>query len=114
MPVEGKQQKRNNWNSYSAVILSNWLANGMTEFDVMTLAGHANFETTRNFYLAVREDLLNRARVASVRSMKSISVANLLQVPSDADTEKTKQSQHLSAKVLKKRGRQDSNLRPTV
>ena len=41
----------------------------------MTLAGHAKFETTRKFYLAVRADLLDRARRASGQP---ISVANLL------------------------------------
>lgn len=33
--------------------LTNWLANGLSEFNVMTMAGHASFETTRRFYLAV-------------------------------------------------------------
>ena len=34
--------------------LTNWLVNGLREFDVMTTAGHASFETTRRFYLAVQ------------------------------------------------------------
>lgn len=41
--------------------LTNWLANGLSEFGVMTMAGHASFETTRRFYLTVRSDLLGRA-----------------------------------------------------
>ena len=45
--------------------LTNWLANGLSEYDVMTMAGHASFETTRRFYLAVRSDLLDCARKAS-------------------------------------------------
>jgi len=60
--------------------LTNWLANGLSEFDVMTMAGHASFETTRRFYLAVRSDLLDRARKASYVALKSISVGKLLQV----------------------------------
>ena len=60
--------------------LTNWLANGLSEFDVMTMAGHASFETTRRFYLAVRSDLLDRARKASSVALKSISVGKLLQV----------------------------------
>ncbi len=47
----------------------------------MTMAGHANFETTQRFYLAVRDDLLERARQASSKTMAGIYVANLLQVP---------------------------------
>ena len=42
--------------------LSNWFAGGMKEFDVMNLAGHANFSTTHKFYLAVADDLGDRAR----------------------------------------------------
>jgi len=60
----------------------NWLANGLSECQVMTMAGHASFETTHRFYLAVREDLLDRTRLASSKAMAEISVANLLQQPS--------------------------------
>jgi len=43
---------------------------GMGEYDVMTLAGHANFETTRTFYLAIDGDgLLDRARQASSQAL---------------------------------------------
>lgn len=44
--------------------LSNWLANGMSERDVMVLAGHSSFQTTHQFYLAVADDLVDRARQA--------------------------------------------------
>ncbi len=46
--------------------ISNWLAKGLSEFEVMKLAGHANFSTTHRFYLRVRGDLLDRARQASI------------------------------------------------
>jgi integrase len=45
--------------------LTNWFANGMTEKDVMALAGHANPATTHRFYLAVADDLVDRARRAT-------------------------------------------------
>ena len=45
--------------------LTNWFANGMNEHDVMTLAGHSSFATTHAFYLAVADDLVDRARVAA-------------------------------------------------
>ncbi len=64
--------------------LTRWLANGLSEFDVMTLAGHAKFETTRLFYLAVREDLLEHARAVSAKVMNGDSVAHLLRAPSGA------------------------------
>jgi len=37
----------------------------MSEHDVMRLAGHASFETTHRFYLAVADDLVDRARAAT-------------------------------------------------
>jgi len=45
--------------------LTNWFANGMKEHDVMKLAGHADFKTTHQFYMAVADDLIDRARVAA-------------------------------------------------
>ena len=45
--------------------ITNWFANGMTEHDVMTLAGHSSFATTHASYLAVADDLVDRARVSA-------------------------------------------------
>ncbi|OHB49687.1 MAG: hypothetical protein A2Y10_05895 [Planctomycetes bacterium GWF2_41_51] len=42
--------------------LSRWLERGLSEFEVMNLAGHSTFETTRKFYLAVNNNLVDRAR----------------------------------------------------
>jgi len=61
--------------------LSNWLSAGLSEFEVMTLAGHAKFETTRRFYLAVNDTLIDRARSVLEGSSKSNSVARLLRTP---------------------------------
>ena len=49
--------------------LTNWFANGMSEHDVMRLAGHASFETTHKFYLAVADDLVDRARAAATAGL---------------------------------------------
>jgi len=59
--------------------LTRWLTNGLSEYDVMNLAGHAEFETTRQFYLAVREDLLRRARAASAEAISGNFVAHPFQ-----------------------------------
>ncbi len=61
--------------------ITNWFAHGLSEFEVMVLAGHSSFETTRKFYLAVRPDNNDQARKASTKSLKSISVAHLLRAP---------------------------------
>jgi hypothetical protein len=49
--------------------LSNWLAQGMSTYDVMILAGHSKFSTTQEFYLAVASDILRRARQAADQSL---------------------------------------------
>lgn len=49
--------------------ISNWLAEGLSEFEVMKLAGHADFKTTHKFYLRLRDDSVDRARQASSRAL---------------------------------------------
>ncbi|MBN2590826.1 MAG: site-specific integrase [Sedimentisphaerales bacterium] len=49
--------------------ISMWFANGMSEYDVMTLAGHSSFTTTHQFYLAVADDLIHRARSATAQGL---------------------------------------------
>lgn len=61
--------------------LSRWLANGLTEYDVMQLAGHSEFSTTHRFYLAVRTDLIDRARVATLTAMGAHSGTHLARAP---------------------------------
>lgn len=64
--------------------LSNWLASGMSENDVMTLAGHASFSTTHKFYLAIADDLLDRARDAAARGFGR-NLARIWHAPGFAD-----------------------------
>jgi len=49
--------------------ISNWLAEGLSEFEVMKLAGHADFKTTHKFYLRLRDDSVDRAMQASSRAL---------------------------------------------
>jgi integrase len=49
--------------------ISNWLAEGLSEFEVMKLAGHADFKTTHKYYLRLRDDSVDRARQASSRAL---------------------------------------------
>ena len=49
--------------------ITNWFRQGLSEYDVMTLAGHANFSTTHKFYLAVADDLVARARKATIHQV---------------------------------------------
>jgi len=42
---------------------------GMTEYDVMKLAGYSEFSTTYKYYLAVRDDLIDKARPTTARGL---------------------------------------------
>lgn len=85
------------FHDFRRTCLSNWLAHGLSEFDVMNMAGHASFQTTHRFYLAIREDLLHRARQASAQALQGISIANPLQVPFDGENKKGCQTQVLDS-----------------
>ena len=61
--------------------LSNWFAGGMREFDVMNLAGHSSFATTHKFYLAVADDLVDRARNAAEVTLRR-DLAHIWHAPS--------------------------------
>jgi integrase len=64
--------------------ISNWLAKGLSEFEVMKLAGHSNFSTTHRFYLRIRDDMIGRARKASIRPTNS-DLARTWHAPLAAD-----------------------------
>jgi len=89
--------KQGEFHDFRRTCLTNWLANGLGEFDVMTMAGHASFETTRKFYLAVRNDLIDRTRKASAQALQGISIANPLQVVSGGENKKGCQAQTLNS-----------------
>lgn len=60
--------------------LSNWFANGMKEYDVMHLAGHSSFATTHKFYLAVADDLVDRAKQATDKALRQ-NLAHIWHAP---------------------------------
>jgi len=64
--------------------LTNWFANGMKEYEVMRLAGHADFKTTHQFYLVVADDLIDRARVAASAGIEQ-NLAHIWHAPTFSD-----------------------------
>jgi len=57
-------------------VISMWFVNGMSEYEVMRLAGHSDLATTHRFYLAVADGLVDRARVAVTKGLRQIMVQN--------------------------------------
>ncbi len=66
--------------------LTNWLNAGMGELDVMRLAGHSDFKTTHQFYLGVANDLVDRARAASAKSIGQ-NLAHIWRAPHVSGTD---------------------------
>jgi len=60
---------RRRFHDLRATALTTWFASGMSERDVMVLAGHSSFTTTHEFYLAVSSDLQDRARAIMARGV---------------------------------------------
>jgi integrase len=58
----------------------NWIVQGLSLHEVKELAGHAGIETTERFYLAVRTDVVDRARAASEASCEGNSVARPIRI----------------------------------
>jgi len=89
--------------------ITSWFRQGLSEHDVMTLAGHSNFRTTHQFYLAVADDLVDRARVASTEFL-----ARSWRAPHTTKrNEEGRQAQGVAGQRLTERGRRDSNPQPS-
>jgi len=74
--------ERGEFHDLRRTCLTRWFENGLTEYDVMKLAGHSDFDTTHRFYLAIRRDLLERARSATAAAMSNDFGAHLARAPS--------------------------------
>ena len=62
--------KKGTFHDIRRTAITMWFANGMGEHDVMVLAGHSSFTTTHEFYLAVADDLIGRARAATAQGLR--------------------------------------------
>jgi integrase len=58
--------KKGTFHDLRRTAICNWLSQGMTEYDVMKLARRSCFDTTHRFYLAIKNDYLDKARRANV------------------------------------------------
>jgi integrase/recombinase XerD len=62
--------ERGTFHDLRRTAICNWFREGLSELEVKTLAGHADFETTHKYYLKVdKEESVRRARKASAQAM---------------------------------------------
>ena len=73
--------------------LSKMLFCGLSKYDLMVIAGHASFETTQQFYLAVGDDLVGRARVAVTKGFGEVLTRTWHALPLNGDIKKTEDSE---------------------
>ena len=59
--------------------------------EVQRLAGHLSIDTTMNYYVGIRESMIDRAREASSSVSDENSVAHLLRTPQMAQKAKEKE-----------------------
>jgi integrase len=57
--------KRGTFHDLRRTCITEWLESGLKPHEVMKLAGHADIETTMEYYVAIRKELTDKARQAS-------------------------------------------------
>ncbi len=82
-----------------ATCITEWFENGMMPHEVQRLAGHSSIDTTMNYYVGIRESMINRAREASSAALGSDFGARLARAPHIADSGKKEDCQSPSQVV---------------
>ena len=59
--------------------------------EVQRLAGHSSIETTMNYYVGIRESMIDRARQASSAALDDKSWCRLVQEPQNTKNNKEKE-----------------------
>jgi len=83
--------KNGSFHDLRRTAMRNWFAQGLREYEVMRLAGHADFKTTHKFYLAVADDLKDRAREVTARGL----CQKLVQIGATAILEKRREKNEI-------------------
>lgn len=76
--------KNGRFHNFRDTALTNWFTSGLNGFEVMKLAGHSDFETTHQSYVAVADDLLGRARQVAAKTLGK-NLARIWHAPSIVD-----------------------------
>ena len=79
--------------------ITEWLEKGLMPHEVKELAGHADINTTMNYYVGIRESLIDRARGASSAALGEDSSAHFVRA-TQKGTNGNKQVTSTSSQVL--------------
>jgi len=105
--------KKGTFHDIRRTAITNWFRQGLSEYDVITLAGHANFATTHKFYLAAADDLIGRARQATTHQVSQKLLQKCCSSSFRGSNDKDCQTQVLDSPRVTQRGRRDSNPQPS-
>ncbi len=64
-----------------ATCITEWLEHGVMPHEVQKLAGHSSIETTMNYYVGIRDEMIGKARQASQTALGSDFVTVLSHQP---------------------------------
>ena len=64
-----------------ATCITEWFENGMMPHEVQRLAGHSSIDTTMNYYVGIREAMIDRAKQASSAALDDKKWCRLVQDP---------------------------------
>ena len=88
--------------------ITEWLENGLAPHEVQQLAGHADIKTTMEYYVAVRREVVDKARAASKAALSADFGAYLVRTGQNGQNQalkaRNKKSQVSSNKELAKIG----------
>ena len=59
--------------------ITEWIESGVRPYKVRRFAGHADLNTTMEYYVGIRSSVISRAKQASRKNLSDTSIANLSQ-----------------------------------
>jgi integrase len=74
-----------------ATCITEWLEHGVMPHEVQRLAGHSSIDTTMNYYVGIRNDMIDKARRASQSALSKDFVTVLSHQPENAPDSKEKE-----------------------
>ncbi len=74
-----------------ATCITEWFEQGLMPHEVQRLAGHSSIDTTMNYYVGIREVMIDRAREASSAALRDNSWCRLVQAPKNGQNTKEKE-----------------------
>ena len=79
-----------------ATCITEWFEQGMMPHEVQRLAGHSSIETTMNYYVGIRESMIDRARLASNAALGTDFGTHLARTPLLGGSDKKEDHQSTS------------------